>query len=148
MLRRAPEEDLLAYCAANDIGVVAYSPLRSGILTEGFTRERLERLDPDDWRTGEPDFYQPRADVNLAFVERLRDLAAQHGLRVSQLAISWTLVRPEVTSAIVGARRPDQIERSAPAADWQVSNDLLEKIKVLLAERERDLAMLNGDTPE
>ena len=148
MLKRGPEHELLAFCAANDIGVVTYSPLRSGILTDGFGRQRLTDLDPDDWRTRDPDFQEPRASINLAFVENLRALATRHARPVSQLAIAWNLTRPEVTSAIVGARRSSQIENSAPAGDWQLPDELLAEIDLLLNEREQLLAEAGAEASE
>lgn len=139
MLKRGVETEILAYCAANDIGVVAYSPLRSGILTDGFSQERLEAITANDWRQRDPDFQEPRAQINLDFVEKLRAVAASVDLPLAQLATAWVIARPEVTSAIVGARRPKQIESSAPAGDLQLSPETMEQIEMLLAERDRRL---------
>jgi aryl-alcohol dehydrogenase-like predicted oxidoreductase len=150
MLRRGIEEDLLPYCAANDIGVIVYSPMQSGLLTGKFTKERFEGLPDDDWRKRSPRFQEPGLSANLAFVEKLRPIAERNGRTVAQLAIAWVLrrlLRPfdgaqgglrsgqaEVTAAIVGARRPSQIEETALAGDWVLSAEDMAEIKTLLAE--------------
>jgi aryl-alcohol dehydrogenase-like predicted oxidoreductase len=146
MLKREPEKELLAYCAGNGIGVVAYSPLRSGILTDQFSQERLDSLAENDWRQRNPDFQEPRAAINLAFVENLRVLAAGENLSPSAMAIAWVLAQPEVTSAIVGARHPSQIGKSAPADQTQLSPEVLAEIDAQLAEREENLAEIEVST--
>jgi aryl-alcohol dehydrogenase-like predicted oxidoreductase len=140
MLRRGIEEELLAYCAANDIGVIAYSPMQAGLLTGKFTKERVANLPDDDWRKQNSHFQEPELSANLALVEKLRPIAERNGRTVAQLAIAWGLRRPEVTAAIVGARRPSQIEATAPAGDWVLSEEDVAEIDALLVERERALA--------
>jgi aryl-alcohol dehydrogenase-like predicted oxidoreductase len=148
MLRRGIEEELLAYCAANDIGVIAYSPMQAGLLTGAFTKERVANLPDDDWRKQNSHFQEPELSANLALVEKLRPIAERNGRTVAQLAIAWVLRRPlrlrsgqaEVTAAIVGARRPSQIEETAPAGDWVLSEEDVAEIDALLVERERALA--------
>lgn len=139
LLRRDVEKQLLAYCAENGIGVVAYSPMMSGLLTGKFSEDHLEKLSEDDWRRRNKHFQQPAFSVNLEFVDRLRPIAARNDLTLPQLAIAWVLRRPEVTSAIVGARRPDQIEGTAPAADVDLSDADVRDIDELLAWREEAL---------
>jgi len=137
MLERGGEEELLTYCAANDIGVVAYSPMQAGLLTGKYTRERIAGLPDDDWRKGSSHFSEPAISATLALIERLRPIAERNGRTLAQLAIAWVLRRPEVTAAIVGARRPSQIEETAPAGDWVLSKEDTAEIDALLAERER-----------
>ena len=147
MLRRGIEKDLLAYCAANDIGVIVYSPMQAGLLTGKFTKERVANLPDEDWRKRNPAFQEPELGANLALVEKLRPIAECNGRTVAQLAIAWVLRRPlrlrsgqaEVTAAIVGARRPSQIEETAPAGDWVLSAEDVAEIDALLAEREQAL---------
>lgn len=148
MLKRGAERELLAYCEANDIGVIAYSPLRSGILTEGFGPERLAAMSDDDWRRRDSDFQEPSASVNVEFVGKLRQIAKREERPLSHLAIAWVLARPEITAAIVGARRPSQIESSVPAADWQISDEIIAEVEALLTEREAKLAEEGVETPE
>ena len=111
MLRRDVEKELLGYCAEHKIGVVAYSPMQRGLLTGKFSRERLAALAPDDHRRRMPEFQEPAFSASLELVEGLEQIADRHGRTVAQLAISWVLRRPEVTAAIVGARRPEPDRR-------------------------------------
>ncbi|MDZ7374264.1 MAG: aldo/keto reductase [candidate division KSB1 bacterium] len=140
LLRRGVENEILPYCARHNIGVIAYSPLGSGLLTGKFDRQKLQSLPPDDWRRRGQLFQEPEFSVNLAFVDELQKLAARYTRPVSHLAIAWVLRRPEITAAIVGARRPSQIEETAPAADWELPSELEAEIDRLLQQRERQLA--------
>lgn len=140
MLRREPERELLGYCTQHGLGMIVYSPMQRGLLTGKFSHERLAALAPDDHRRRAPDFQEPQFTATLELVERLKEIAARNGRTVAQLAVSWVLRRPEVTAAIVGARQPGQIAETAPAADWNLSQEDIEEIETLLAERERLLA--------
>ncbi|HSR29343.1 MAG TPA: aldo/keto reductase [Anaerolineae bacterium] len=142
MLLRDTEKELLPFCAENDIGVVVYSPMQAGLLTGKMTRERVAAFPEDDWRKGNSLFQEPQLSINLDLVEKVRPIAQRAGRPVSQLAIAWVLRRPEVTSAIVGARRPSQIEETAGAAEWKLSAEEIAEIDKLLAEREEALAEL------
>jgi aryl-alcohol dehydrogenase-like predicted oxidoreductase len=136
MLHREVEDELLDYCAQNNIGVVAYSPIQRGLLTGKFSAERLAGLPLDDHRRRNPDFHDPQFTATLELVEHLKEIAERNGRTCAQLAISWVLRRPEVTAAIVGARRPQQIAETAPASDWNLSEEDIEAIEKLLAERQ------------
>lgn len=140
MLHREAEDELLAYCAEHDIGVVAYSPMQRGLLTGKFDPERLAALAPDDHRRRHPDFQEPRFTAALELVEQLKLIAARHDRTCAQLAISWVLRRPEVTAAIVGARRPEQITETASASDWDLSSDEIDEIERLLGQLRDKLA--------
>ncbi|MCG2770342.1 MAG: aldo/keto reductase [Chloroflexota bacterium] len=136
MLVPETEEELLPYCAANNIGVVVYSPMQSGLLTGKFTRERVANFPDDDWRKGNPHFQEPQLSANLALVEGLRPIAERSGRPLPHLAIAWVLRRSEVTSAIVGARRPSQIDETVAAAEWALSAEDIAEIDELLVRRE------------
>jgi len=136
MLHREAEDELLGYCAANNIGVVAYSPMQRGLLTGKFSRERLAELAVDDHRRRNPDFLEPQFSATMELVEELKEIAGRNGRTCAQLAISWVLRRSEVTAAIVGARRPAQIEETAPAGDWKLSEEDIKEIEKLLAKRQ------------
>jgi aryl-alcohol dehydrogenase-like predicted oxidoreductase len=138
MIRRGIEDDLLPYCAEHGIGVVVYSPMQSGLLTGKYDRARIEDLPDGDWRKDSRPFTEPQLSANLELVERLRSIAERNRRTLPQLAIAWTLRRPEVTAAIVGARRPSQIEETAQAADWQLSGEDLAEIKALLEVRKQE----------
>ena len=133
MLARGVEEELLPYCAAEGIGVIAYSPMQKGLLTGKVTAPGVAALPADDHRRSDPKFQEPQLSANLALVEALRKIAAESGKTLPQLAIAWVLRRPEVTSAIVGARRPDQIEQTITGGDWQLAETQIAAIENLLA---------------
>jgi aryl-alcohol dehydrogenase-like predicted oxidoreductase len=128
MLVRDIEKEILPFCAENKIGVVSYSPMLKGLLTGKMTQERIQQLPPDDHRRNDPRFNEPELTKILAFVEALRPIAAKHGKTVGELAIAWVLRRPEITSAIVGARRPSQIEETVGAADLKLNDGELLQI--------------------
>jgi len=139
MLHREVEDRLLEYCAQLNIGVAAYSPMQRGLLTGKFSQEKLADLPIDDHRRRNPDFHDPQFTATLELVDQLRPIAQRNGKTLAQLAISWVLRRPEVTAAIVGARRPEQIAETAPASDWNLSEEDVKEIEQLLAERQAKL---------
>ena len=140
MLERGVEDELLEFCAANDIGVIVYSPMQTGLLTGKYTKERVAALSDEDWRKNRsPHFKEPQFSANLALVDGLRPIAARHGKTVAQLAIAWVLRRPEVTGAIVGSRKPSHIEETVEAGDWALDSQDIAEIDALLADRNRTL---------
>ena len=145
MLRRDVESELLDYCDKNEIGVVAYSPMQKGLLTGKFTVARQRQLASTDMRSFSPEFQEPVLSINLAFVERLRPIAQRHGRTVAQLAIAWVLQRPQVTAAIVGARRPEQIAQTYSAGDWQLDRQTIDEVADLLAAHEKELVRVLAD---
>jgi len=139
MLRRAVEDELLDYCAKHRIGVIVYSPMQRGLLTGKFTKERLSSLAPDDHRRRSPDFQEPQFSATVQMVEELKPITERNSLTLAQLAVAWVLRRSEVTAAIVGARRPEQIKETAPAADVELSGDDIREIEQLLTKRQQRL---------
>lgn len=137
MIRRDVEDELLGYCADNDIGVVAYSPMQKGLLTGKFSAERVANLAPDDHRRRDRNFLEPKLGANLKLVEELKPIAQRSGLTLAQLAIAWVLRREEVTAAIVGARRPGQIAETITAAEGALGDEDLAEIEGLLAQQEK-----------
>jgi aryl-alcohol dehydrogenase-like predicted oxidoreductase len=110
LIRRDAEKDLLPLCERENIGVIVYSPMGSGLLTGAMRRERAANLPADDWRRGNPEFQEPKLSQNLALVERLRAIGARHGKSPGEVAIAWTMRNPAVTGAIVGARHAKQVD--------------------------------------
>ncbi|QPM67781.1 aldo/keto reductase [Atribacter laminatus] len=137
MLKRDVEENTLPYCSQNSIGVVVYSPMQKGLLTGKMTRERISRFPTDDHRRNDLEFNEPLVSYNLEFVNQLIPIAKKHNKTLAQLAIAWVLRRPEVTSAIVGARRPDQIAETALAGDWTLPHEDIDTIEDLLYQRKQ-----------
>lgn len=129
-IEKGIEKDILPYCDRTRIGVVAYSPMLSGLLTGQF---EISRLAPDDWRWKYEMFQESKLSQNLALVEKLRPIAAEYGKTVGQLAVAWVLRNPVVTSAIVGARNPKQIEENV-AADFEISGEHMASIQAILDE--------------
>jgi aryl-alcohol dehydrogenase-like predicted oxidoreductase len=134
MLNRDVEEEILPYCQEQNIGVIVYSPMKSGLLTGKMTRERIQNLPSDDWRRNSPDFQEPRLSRNLELVELLEEIGREHGCSPGEVAIAWTLRHPAVTAAIVGGRRPDQVDGIIGAAEFRLSEDELNRIMVFLDE--------------
>lgn len=129
LIRRDIEADILPYSRRHNIGVIVYSPMKNGLLSGKMTRERIAALPDDDWRkTLNPEFQEPNLTRNLQLVEKLRSIGHRHGRSPAQLAIAWTLRHPAVTGAIVGARRPDQVDEIVGAANFSFSKSELEEI--------------------
>jgi aryl-alcohol dehydrogenase-like predicted oxidoreductase len=150
MLEPTIEEDgLLEFCGINNIGIITYSSMGRGLLTGKFTREKVESLPADDWRRLEdPFFKEPELSANLELVERLRPIAERNNKTLPQLAIAWNMRRPEVTSAIVGARRPSQIEQTAPAGDWVLSEDDKKELDAILKEHHALLKKIRAESSD
>lgn len=129
MLRRGIEADVLPYCAEHNIGVIVYSPMLSGLLTGGMTRERAASLPADDWRRNNKEFQEPRLSRNLALVERLREIGSRHGnYGPGEVAVAWALHHPAVSGAIVGSRSPSQIEGVVGAAGLKLTQEEYDEI--------------------
>jgi aryl-alcohol dehydrogenase-like predicted oxidoreductase len=133
MLNRGVEEEILPYCGENDIGVIVYSPMRSGLLTGKMTPERVQNMPSDDWRRGADDFQEPKLSRNLELVEKLREIGERHGRSPAEVAIAWTLRHPAVTAAIVGGRRPNQVDGTIGAAEFRLSEDEIEEIETAIS---------------
>jgi aryl-alcohol dehydrogenase-like predicted oxidoreductase len=140
MLHREVEDGLLEYCAQLNIGVVAYSPMQRGLLTGKFSQQRLASLPLDDHRRRNADFQEPRFSAALELVEQLQEIAGRNGRTCAQLALSWVLRRSEVTAAIAGARRPDQIAETVQASDWNLSAKDADEIEQLLGKFEKKVS--------
>ncbi len=108
--------------------MIVYSPMQSGLLTGSFTRERAAALPADDWRSRNPDFQGEALERNLALAEALKPVAERHGVSVAAVAVAWTLAWPGVTGAIVGARRPQQVDGWLPAASLELTDADLDEI--------------------
>ena len=121
LLHREVEAEILPFCAREDIGVIAYSPMASGLLTGAMTPERIASLPADDWRRRHPDFQEPQLHRNLMLVRLLRTIGKRRGYTPAEVAIAWVLHNPAVTGAIVGARRPGQVRGVAGAAGLRLS---------------------------
>lgn len=134
-LMRNVETQILPYCAASQVGVIAYSTLQSGLLTGSMSRERIAQLPDDDWRkTRSADFQEPRLSKNLALVEVMADIGARHGVGAAAVAIAWVLRNPAVSGAIVGARRPSQVDGLLDATRVYLSEAEIQEIAPYLPQ--------------
>jgi aryl-alcohol dehydrogenase-like predicted oxidoreductase len=123
MLSREVEEEILPYCAEQNIGVIVYSPMRNGLLSGAMTRERAAALPEDDWRRRNPEFQEPKLSRNLQLVDLLLSIGKRHGRTPGEVAIAWTLRNPAVTAAIVGLRRPEQVSGIIGAGEFHLSSE-------------------------
>jgi len=134
LINRGVEAETLPYCLRENIGVIVYSPMASGLLTGAMTRERAANLPKDDWRRASPNFNEPKLSKNLALVERLREIGKRRGRTPGEVAIAWTLQNPAVTVAIVGARNASQAEGVMRAGELSLSNEEVSELESFSAQ--------------
>ncbi len=142
LFRRDIEQEILPYCVEHGIGVLIYGPLAHGLLSGRMVPE--QEFSEGDWRAQSDLFRGENFRRNLETVEELKRFAEERGHTVAQLAVAWTLANPAVDVAIVGARRPDQIEGTAPAAEFDLSEDDLREIESIM----QGAVMVGGPSPE
>lgn len=141
LLSRDAETDILPYCQQHQIGVIVYSPMASGLLSGAMTRERIAAMPADDWRrTRNPLFQEPRLTQNLKLAELLNHIGLQYDRSAGEVAIAWTLRNPAVDGAIVGIRAPHQLDGVIGAADFELSEEDLQRIERHFAERATNAA--------
>jgi aryl-alcohol dehydrogenase-like predicted oxidoreductase len=134
LIRRGVEEAILPFCREHNIGVIAYSPMQSGLLTGAMTPERVAGFPADDWRRNNPEFKEPRLSRNLRLAQLLGEIGSRHGASAGEVAIAWVLANPAVTGAIVGARSPSQVDGTVGAMDLSLSADDLAQIEAFVRE--------------
>ncbi len=132
LVRPEVEIDILPYCRKNNIGVIVYSPMYSGLLTGKMTAERIKNMPADDWRQHDAEFKPPKLEKNLQLVEKLAIFGKQHAVEPGVVAIAWTLRNPVVTGAIVGARRPSQVDGTFPSVEFRLSPQEIEQLDGIL----------------
>lgn len=132
LIDREIERDILPYCQRHNIGVIVYSPMASGLLTGTMTRERIDAMPADDWRRRAGAFQEPQLSRNLVLADKLREIGQRHGLSAGEVAVAWTLRHPAVTAAIVGARRPDQVDHLTGGATFHLSDAEAAQIEQML----------------
>jgi aryl-alcohol dehydrogenase-like predicted oxidoreductase len=121
LIARDVEDDILPFAERAGIGVIVYSPMGSGLLTGAMSRQRLAALPDDDWRRHDPRFQEPRLSRDLALVERMRTVAQRYEVSVGSVAVAWTLRNPAVDGAIVGFRRPAQVDPIVDGASLELT---------------------------
>jgi aryl-alcohol dehydrogenase-like predicted oxidoreductase len=114
-------EQTLPYCAQHGIGVIVYSPMKSGLLTGAMTKERVAAFPSDDFRRNALSFQEPHLSKNLKLADLMKTIGSRHGRTPGEVAIAWTLANPAVTSAIVGMRSAKQVAGVIGALDFRLS---------------------------
>lgn len=135
LIRPEVETEILPFCEKNTIGVIAYSPMASGLLTGKMTKERIQNLPDDDWRKSSPQFAEPQLSHNLELASVLADIGYPYNRTTGEVAIAWVLRNPAVTGAIVGGRHPRQIEDLIGAAEFRIDELGMEQIDKFLHVR-------------
>ena len=129
LIRRQVDKEILPYSKQQGIGVIAYAPMASGLLTGAMTRERAAAIPSDDFRSKSPEFREPRLSKNIDLVERLQSVGARHGRNPGEVAIAWVLSNPAVTGAIVGARNAKQAEGVMRAGELKLTPEEMTEIE-------------------
>jgi aryl-alcohol dehydrogenase-like predicted oxidoreductase len=133
-IRRDAADKLIPWCASHGTGVIVYSPMQAGLLTDRFTAERVSQFAQDDWRRSTPEFREPNLSRNLRLRDALRPIAQRHGTSVAAISVAWTLSWPGVTGAIVGARSAEQVDGWIRAGEIELSREDLDEIAHAIAE--------------
>jgi aryl-alcohol dehydrogenase-like predicted oxidoreductase len=128
------EKDILPYCQEQNIGVIVYSPMTSGLLTGAMSAERVANMPEDDWRKRDPEFQEPRLSRNLQLANLLQEIGYPYGRSTGEVAIAWVLRNPAVTGAIVGGRKPQQIDEIIGAAEFRLAESELAQVEKFLQE--------------
>ncbi|GAC1401707.1 MAG: aldo/keto reductase [Ktedonobacteraceae bacterium] len=126
------QNEILPFCEQENIGVIVYSPMMSGLLSGTMTKKRVEQMPDNDWRKKSPDFQEPRLSRNLKLAELLNNIGFPHNVSAGVIAIAWALHNPAVTGAIVGGRSQAQVEGVIPAAEFRLSSSELAEIEKFL----------------
>jgi aryl-alcohol dehydrogenase-like predicted oxidoreductase len=134
MIRREVAAELIPWCAAHGTGVIVYSPMQAGLLTDRFTAERVSQFAQDDWRRKTPEFQEPNLSRNLRLRDALRTIAQRQGATVAAVSVAWTLAWPGVTGAIVGARSAEQVDGWIRAGEIELTQQDLDEIAGAIAE--------------
>lgn len=126
------EKEIIPYCEKNNIGVIVYSPMMSGLLSGKMTRERISKLPDDDWRKRSPEFQEPKLTKNLLIVDKLKEIGKKYNVEAGAIAIAWTLRLSGVTGAIVGARNPEQVDLLISAGNVKLDEDDINELNKMI----------------
>lgn len=132
LIRRRVAEAEIPWCESHGTGVIVYSPMQSGILTDRFSADRVAAMAPDDWRRHGSEFQSPKLERNLALRDALRPVAERHGVSVAAIAVAWAAGWPGVTGAIAGGRSTEQVDGWIAAAGLELIGEDLDEIAAAL----------------
>jgi aryl-alcohol dehydrogenase-like predicted oxidoreductase len=133
-IRRASAEGLIPWCANHGSGVIVYSPMQAGLLTDTFRKERVAQFAPDDWRRNSTEFQEPNLSRNLRLRDGLRPIAQRHGVSIAAVAVAWTLAWPGVTGAIVGVRSAEQVDGWIRAGEIELTREDMDEVASAIGE--------------
>ena len=131
LIRREIEADVVPFCSVHNVGVIAYSPMGSGMLTGAMSRERIASFPEDDWRRRSPQFQEPLLTRNLKLAGKLKEIAARHNRSAGEAALAWALANPVVTGAIVGVRNAEQVKGIIGGMEFRLSKEEIAELEVL-----------------
>ena len=131
MLNRAVEATILPFCEKNNIGVINYAPMHSGLLTGAMNKQRVANFPSDDFRRNAKNYQEPLLSRNLAVADFIGKIGHRHGVSAGVVAIAWTLHHSAITAAIVGGRNAKQVEGVIPAATFRLSEDSFPKSRTI-----------------
>ena len=134
MLNRTVEPAILPFCQRNDIGVINYAPMHSGLLTGAMTKQRVSNFTSDDFRRNAKNYQEPLLSRNLAVADFLSEIGKKHNVSAGVVAIAWTLHHPAITAAIVGGRNAKQVDGVIPAATFRLTEEEFSEIQGYLAQ--------------
>lgn len=127
-IKTGVEAEVLPYCLDNNIGVIVYSPMQAGLLTGKMSAERIANLEDGDWRKTNDEFQEPRLSKNLQLADIMAEIAQKHGVPTPAVSIAWVRKNPAVTAAIVGMRRPDQVDGIIPGGTLTLDDEDMQRI--------------------
>jgi aryl-alcohol dehydrogenase-like predicted oxidoreductase len=133
-IRPEVSEEVLPFCQENNIGVLVYSPMQAGLLTGKMSKERLQNMPPGDWRAKGDQFREPRLSRNLALQDLVVEIARERDRTAPEVAVAWVLANTAVTGAIVGARRPEQVDGFIGAGEFRLDAAALERMNTFIRE--------------
>ena len=134
MLNRAVEATILPLCEKNDIGVINYAPMHSGLLTGAMTKGRVANFPSNDFRRNAKNYQEPLLSRNLAVADFIGKIGERHAVSAGVVAIAWTLHHPAITAAIVGGRNAKQVEGVIPAETFRLSEEEFSEIQTYLTQ--------------
>jgi aryl-alcohol dehydrogenase-like predicted oxidoreductase len=134
MLNRTIEAKILPFCEKNNIGVINYAPMHSGLLTGAMSKQRVADFPKDDFRRNAKNYQEPLLSRNLAVADFLGKIGRRHGVSAGVVAIAWTLQHSAITAAIVGGRNAKQVEGVMPAATFRLTDEEFAEIQAYLTQ--------------
>lgn len=141
LFNRSLEEEIIPFCIENNIGVLSYSPLYSGLLTGKFFLKDEVKVPDDRVRREKADeFAQPRYEINRKALKILNRIAEKYNKSLSQLVLNWNHSQEGLISAIAGARRASQMRENAGALNWDISKEDMREIRGIAEERDREIS--------